>query len=448
LKDFFYSPNSVLLIVLISIMGSAGFYSSVAFGKQSCDLLFFSTQLTPFDEAEKMRAILLKGFEKKVLFKPEDNRLVFEKVIAGSAGNRPDLIGGNHGDFISLKSHSILMDLSSFGSLWEKNKILGKYIDLARIDDNFQYYIPWMQTTYIMVANKKSLLFLPKGADINHLSFEQLFTWAKNIKMSTGKKRLGFPGAKKGLLHRFLQGCLYPSFTGGMVTGLDTRDSITMWRYFKRLWGCVNPWSLSFSHMEEPLLSDEVWIAWDHTARLINVFQSKPDDFIAFPCPAGPKGRGFMVVLAGLGIPDYAENKQTAMELIQYLTSPAVQYQMPSSLGFFPVVNSEGHIKMSKGMQNIYNAVVRQSASSDTIMAMLPSGLGRFNEAFNTSYLVTFTQIVLRGKDIASIVTRQINRLEYIFEQTCAPCWPPDGYSSGPCKVNLTREMSGLKSNE
>lgn len=434
--------------MLISIMGNVGLYSGAAFGKQPRDLLFFSTQLTPFDEAEKMRTILLKGFGEKVIFKPEDNRLVFEKVIAGSGGDRPDLIGGSHGDFIFLKSHSILTDLSSFGPLWEKNKILGEYIDMAKIDDNFQYYIPWMQATYIMVANKKSLSFLPKGADVNHLSFDQLFAWAKNIKIATGKKRLGFPGAKKGLMHRFLQGCLYPSFTGGMVTGIDSLDCIAMWRYFKKLWGCVNEWSLSFSHMEEPLLSDEVWIAWDHTARLINVFKSRPDDFIAFPCPSGPKGRGFMVVLAGLGIPDYTENKQTAMQLIQYLTRPAVQYQMPSSIGFFPVVNSGGDIELSKEIQTIYNAVVRQSASSDAIMATLPSGLGRFNDAFNTSYLVTFTQIVLRGKDIASVLIRQINRLEYIFEMTGVPCWPPDGYSPGPCKVNLTGEISGRKSNE
>ncbi len=57
-------------------------------------------------------------------------------------------------------------------------------------------------------------------------------------------------------------------------------------------------------------------------------------------------------------------------------------------------------------------------------MATLPSGLGRLNEAFNTSYLVTFTQIVLRGKDIASVLARQLSRLEYIFEKTRAPCWP------------------------
>ncbi|WP_320044498.1 ABC transporter substrate-binding protein [uncultured Desulfobacter sp.] len=448
MKHTFHFPPIVLLIILVAVVGNVCFHPGAAFGKQPCDLLFFSTQLTPFDEAEKMRNMLLKGFGKKVMFKPEDNRLVFEKVIAGSGGDRPDLIGGGHGDFISLKSHNILMDLSSFGTLWEKNKILEKYVDMAKIDNNFQYYIPWMQATYIMVANKKSLSFLPKGADINHLSFDQLFAWAKNINKITGKNRLGFPGAKKGLMHRFLQGCLYPSFTGGMVTGIDTSDCIVMWRYFKKLWGCVNEWSLSFSHMEEPLLSDEVWIAWDHTARLINVFKSRPDDFIAFPCPVGPKGRGFMVVLAGLGIPDYAENKQTAMQLIHYLTSPAVQYQMPSSIGFFPVVNAKGGMNMSKGMQNIYNAVLRQSASSDAVMAMLPSGLGRFNEAFNTSYLVTFSQIVLRNKDIPSVVTRQINRLEQVFELTHAPCWPPDGYSSGPCRVNLTGEIPGRKTNE
>ena len=44
-----------------------------------------------------------------------------------------------------------------------------------------------------------------------------------------------------------------------------------------------------------------MWVAWDHTARLADAFNQKPDDFVAFPAPAGPAGRGFMPVVAGIG---------------------------------------------------------------------------------------------------------------------------------------------------
>ena len=29
-------------------------------------------------------------------------------------------------------------------------------------------YVPWMQATYIMAANKKALQYLPKGANLKH----------------------------------------------------------------------------------------------------------------------------------------------------------------------------------------------------------------------------------------------------------------------------------------
>ena len=60
--------------------------------------------------------------------------------------------------------------------------------------------------------------------------------------------------------------------------------------------------------MQEPLLSGEVWVAFDHTARLLDAFNTEPDNFVAFPAPAGPAGRGFMPVIVGLGVPSTAED--------------------------------------------------------------------------------------------------------------------------------------------
>ncbi len=64
--------------------------------------------------------------------------------------------------------------------------------------------------------------------------------------------------------------------------------------------------------MQEPLLGEEVWVAWDHVARLINAVKDRPDDFVMFPAPAGPKGRGYMPVIAGLAIPKGAANREGA----------------------------------------------------------------------------------------------------------------------------------------
>ena len=71
---------------------------------------------------------------------------------------------------------------------------------------------------------------------------------------------------------------------------------------FASLWKSVNPASTSYTFMQQPLLSGDVWIGFDHVARVIDALRQKPDEFVAFAAPAGPKGRGYMPVVAGLAV--------------------------------------------------------------------------------------------------------------------------------------------------
>ncbi len=158
-------------------------------------------------------------------------------------------------------------------------------------------YIPWMQATYLMVANKQALPFLPAGADINTLTYAQLAAWAAAIQAKTGKRMLGFPAGPKGLMERFFEGYLYPSFTGGVVVPFKGRGGGGDVDAVRRRCGRRStPNSTNYDFMQEPLLTGDVWIAWDHIARMQDALRQKPDDFVAFPAPAGPKGRGYMPV--------------------------------------------------------------------------------------------------------------------------------------------------------
>ena len=86
-----------------------------------------------------------------------------------------------------------------------------------------------MQASYIMVANKAALPYLPRGADINALSYDQLAAWAGTVEQKTGKPLLGFPAGPQGLMHRFFEGFLYPSFTGGVVVPFRSEAAEAMW---------------------------------------------------------------------------------------------------------------------------------------------------------------------------------------------------------------------------
>jgi multiple sugar transport system substrate-binding protein len=56
--------------------------------------------------------------------------------------------------------------------------------------------------------------------------------------------------------------------------------------------------SVIYESMSDPLLFEEVWVVWDHTARSSPVLRENPDQFVACPSPAGPKGRAFISVIA------------------------------------------------------------------------------------------------------------------------------------------------------
>lgn len=400
-------------------------------------VVFLSTQLRPIEEAQKMRQVILKGFSGQVQFVPEDYPVWLNRVLAEAQTGRGTVgvLGGLHGDFPPLVSRGLLEPLDGLYARLQDRGFPQAFVELGRMGTPNQQYLPWMQATYVMVARKEALRYLPPGADLNALTYEDLKNWAKAIQEATGQRRLGFPAGPGGLIHRFLQGYLYPSYTGSQVRRFKSPEAEAMWRDFRELWRYVNPRSTAYEFMQEPLLSGEVWIAWDHTARLKDALAQRPQDFVAFPAPAGPKGRGFMPVVAGLAIPKTAPDKRAAEALVDYLTRPEVQLLTLKEVGFFPVVQVRYGEDLPEGIRLLAEAVSAQSSAKDALPSLLPVGLGDKGGEFNKVYRDTFTRIVLRGEEIRRALDLEAQNLARILRETGAPCWPPDAPSTGACPV-------------
>ncbi len=399
---------------------------------------FLSTQLSPVEEAEKMRKTILGKFPAKVDFIPEDAGPFTDRVLAENKAGKVtvDVIGGLHGDLPPFINAGALEDISGLMAKLSDRKFPAAFVELGKMGTkDKQYYVPWMQATYIMAVNKQALQYLPAGADVQALTYAQLKEWGANIQKATGQRRIGFPAGPKGLIHRVFQGYLYPSYTGTQVSGYRSPEAVAMWKEFKEIWAYVNPQSTTYDFMQEPLLAGEVWIALDHTARLINAFKEKPDDFLAVPAPAGPKGRGFMPVITGLAIPKGAPNRAGAESLIAYLTQSDTQITTLREVGFFPVVDVAIPADLPAGIRLEAAGVTKQSAAKDALPSLLPVGLGGKGGEFNKVYLDTFTRIVLKGEDIAKVLDEQAKIMQAILDETKAPCWPPDPPSEGACKV-------------
>ncbi len=407
--------------------------------QSSGPLVFLSSQFKPIEEAEKMRGTILKGAPVPVDFIPEDPGPFNDRITAEQRTRNVtiSLIGGLHGDFAPMVQANQMEDLSALAGKLGDRGFPATFVELSRLGaEGKVYYIPWMQATYVMAINKKALPHLPQGADVNALTYQQIAEWGANIQKATNQRKVGFPGGPKGLIHRFFQGYLYPSYTGSSgVVGFKTPEAVTMWTEFKAIWEVSNPQSANYEFMQEPLLGDEVWIAWDHTARLINAVKEKPDDFLLVPAPAGPKGRGFMPVITGLGIPVGAPNRAGAEQTIEYLTQPPQQVATLRELAFFPATNAQIPTDLPPGIRLEADAVQKQATAKDAMPSLLPIGLGAKNGELNKVYLDTFQRIVLKSEPIQPVLDEQAKILQGILDETKAGCWAPDPPSDGPCKV-------------
>ena len=226
------------------------------------------------------------------------------------------------------------------------------------------------------------------------------------------------------------------SFTGGMVTGFKSPEAVAMYEWFRDdLWPYVHPQSITYEFMQEPLLSGEVLVAFDHTARLINAFNERPDDFVAFPAPAGPAGRAFMPVVVGLGIPYTAPNPDGAEELLRFLLSPETQGRVLQDLAFFPVVGGVDTTNLPAGVAIEAAAVSAQASSPDALPALLPVGLGDRGGEINELFRNTFQRIVIDGEDIQTVLNEEGAALQTLLDETGAACWPPDAPSEGACQL-------------
>ena len=398
------------------------------------DVSFFSTQFNIVEEGEKFRAILQDGGNYD--FTGSEEGPLVDLVLAGAQAGQGqvDLVGALHGTYPSMTDAMMNMtdvvdDLSAdreFNQAYLETGLLGT--------EDYLYYVPWMQATYIMAAHKDALPYLPAGADINALTWDEFAEWCQTLLDETGGPKCGLPHA--GLFQRFLEGFLWPSYTGGMVTKFKSQEAADMLEWARdSLWPTIHPQSISYEFMQEPLQSGEVWVAFDHVARLIQAFNADPENFVAFPAPAGPAGRGYMPVVVGLGIPTDAPNPEASIALIDYLTQPETQKRVLSELAFFPVVGGVDTSDLPAGVALEAAAVDATVNAPDALPALIPVGLGARGGEINEIFRAAFDRVVIEGEDATTVLEEEAANLQALLDDTGAPCWAPDPPSDGPCQV-------------
>ncbi|MDK2786208.1 sugar-binding protein [Thermotoga neapolitana DSM 4359] len=412
----------LLFMVILAVVG-------VVFGKVN----FASTQMTPAAEREFMLNKLAE-FSKSsgidVEFLNFEYPQLFSRLQAEIRAGRTtlNLVADLQGNLYIMASEGLLSDLKD---LKFEGKTFIETLEKFAYVNGEKIFVPWLQATYVMAINKKAFDYLPRGLSRDDVikgtekwTYEALLEWAKNIYEKTGQPLLGFPIGPKGLWHRFLHGYIYPSFTGAQALKFDSVRAVEMWNYLKELFKYVHPASSTWDGMADPLLREEVWIAWDHTARLKPAIVEKPDAFVVVPVPRGPMGRGYIIVLVGLAIPKGADFEEPA-KVIDYLTSPEMQVEILKNVGFFPVVQEAVGAVPEGALKVLAEGVINQSATKDSVVSFIPS-LGPKSGEFTETYRMAFTRIVFQGEDPAKVVKELGERIRQMFKETGAELPEPD----------------------
>jgi multiple sugar transport system substrate-binding protein len=427
------------LLAWLSVLGGAALLAEfgVAVPTAAKDLTFLSTQLRPLEEAQRTRTQILSGSPVPADFVPEEPPQLVIHVQADMKSGSPSisLIGALHGELAPLVPLSALAPFDGMEETLKQDGIPAGMVTLARLGTDHLQYVPWMQATYIMAAAKEALQYLPAGATLDSLTYDELGQWAANADKATGRRVLGFPAGPTGLMNRFFEGYLLASFTGGVVTTFVSPDAVKMWADFKSIWQHVNPNSTNYNFMQEPLLAGDVMIAWDHVARLQDAFRKHPDDFVAFSAPSGPKGRSFMPVVVGLAIPKSAPDPAGAKQVIQFLLKPTTQITTLRVSSFYPVVHAPIPGDLDPGLKAEMAAVQAQQSAPAAHPALLPVGLGSHSGEFDRIFTDTFQRIVLRGQEIRQVLEAEGKQMQHVLDAAQAPCWSPDTPSRGTCQV-------------
>ena len=159
----------------LAVLALAGSAALLAGGAQAQSLLFWSTQANPVEETQAMRDEVLAGFEGEVDYQSSDPGPFLTRIQAelqaGSGHDRGPRRAARRlrGAARRLRRSRPARARSRRGAAAADGARQARHGE--------QKYMPWMQATYVMAANKQALEYLPEGADINALTYDQLIEW-------------------------------------------------------------------------------------------------------------------------------------------------------------------------------------------------------------------------------------------------------------------------------
>lgn len=333
--------NVLLCVCLMFLIASMPVFSQPEQEKQleKEKTIVFSSRLwsTP-NEQKFIIDEIIKPFEEETGYRVnfqilDDDTLLQRAAIQQSTGHvTTDIVCAYNARMGEWIDAGYVEDMTDIISKWDDRHFSMTFKANTNKGDR-QYFIPVGADVYLLLANKKALPYLPKGADVQDLTWEEYAAWANNIKDGEKEGKAVVTGVPmKSLVYQF--GGLSLSYGAGFPE-INTPEAVKAWEIFASMHDAFIPGVFSVDNCTDPMLRQEAWLTVFHCARAGQVYASNETQYIVGPAPKGPAGIGSIAGCSGYGIMKDAPNKEGAIAFLEYITRPDVQVQLAKGTGGF-----------------------------------------------------------------------------------------------------------------
>lgn len=321
--------TSILLVMVLSTF-------VLAAGEE---VLSFSSRLwSPPAEQEFIIEYIIKPFEEennvKINFQILDDKKLLERAEIQLKTDHPtmDIVAAYVANMAEWIEKGYVEDLTSYVKSWD-DRTFSPTFEYGTNFEGKQYFIPVGADVYLIIANKKALKYLPSGADLENLTWEEYAKWSNAIAKGEGEGKTVVTGIPmKSFIYQF--GAISLSY-GATFPDINTPEAIEAWKILVSMKDDFIPAVLNVDNCVAPMKRQEAWLSWIHNARAGQVYSSNPANFAVAPVPEGPAGIGSIAGVSGYGILKNAPNKEMAIKFLEYITRPDIQLKIAKGTGGF-----------------------------------------------------------------------------------------------------------------
>jgi multiple sugar transport system substrate-binding protein len=315
-------------------------------------LVLDSEMFSPPAEQEFFINEILKPFEEEtgitVTFQIVKGSDMFDRLTAQQATDHvtTDMILAFNGRFAWYTDEGWMESLDMYTADWGDRTILSAF-DGQAVVDGTRYFVPISADVYLTVANNKAMDYLPAGASMDSLTYEQYADWGVAVAAGEGEGKVCMTGIpEKMWIYQFSSSALaYGLSAAGSpepaFPNLNAPETVKAWEQWAKIGAGDGfmPTILSVDNCTDPLMREEAWLSVTHNARVGQVYASNETQFTVGPAPMGDSAIGSIAGAHGLGIVKGSPNAESAALLLEYLTRPEIQVKLNKGTGgFLPVV--------------------------------------------------------------------------------------------------------------